>query len=51
MDPGVDLCLTQLLKGGVVEATWVRIQPHLGLSPPEQMHPAAEKCPQEVHSY
>jgi hypothetical protein len=44
MDPGVGIRRAQLLGGGVVEATWPWIQPHLGFLWPEQLDPMTEKC-------
>jgi hypothetical protein len=35
----------QFLRGGVVEAAWSRIRPHLSRLPPEQFNLRAEKRP------
>jgi hypothetical protein len=51
MDPGVNFYCAQLIGGGMVGATLPRIQPHLGLSPPEELDPVTKKCLQEVHPY
>jgi hypothetical protein len=49
MDPGVNFCRAQFLRGGAVRAARSRIHPHLDSLPPEQLDPMAEKCPQKVH--
>jgi hypothetical protein len=40
---------TQFLRGGVVEAAWSQIRPHIGPPPLERLDLVAEKHPHEVH--
>jgi hypothetical protein len=48
MDPGVDLCITQLIREGMVRTTWSWIYPHGSRPLKKQLNPAAENDPKKL---
>jgi hypothetical protein len=51
VDPGVDLCIVQLIGEGTLGTTWPRIPPHGSHLLIERLYPVAEKALQKVHAH
>jgi hypothetical protein len=50
VDPGVDLCIAQLLEEGMVRTTSPQIHPHVNRSLMEWLNPVTENGLHEVHA-